>query len=67
MPKQRKTVASKSKLVAFTIGRAHFVKISAVEGIKTTEVMEKRASEASRTGMTAAEYRSTIMRSYRKS
>jgi hypothetical protein len=50
----------------FVIGRAHYAKISAVEGIELTEVMQKRAAEADRKGLTAEEYRRTIVRSYRK-
>jgi hypothetical protein len=43
-----------------------FSKISSVEGIHLTQIMEKRASEAGRKGLTAEEYRRTIVRSYRK-
>jgi hypothetical protein len=50
----------------FVVGRAHFAKISAVEGIQLTPVMEKRASEAGQKGLTADEYRRTIVRSHRK-
>jgi hypothetical protein len=67
MAKQRKVVAKGSKVSGFVVGRARFAKISAVEGIRLTEVMEKRASEADRKGLTAEKYRRTIMRSYRKS
>ena len=48
------------------VGRARFSKISAVEGIRLTETMEKRASEADRKGLTPEGYRRTIVRSYRK-
>ncbi len=48
------------------VGRARFTKISAVEGIHLTQIMEKRASEAIRKGLTPEEYRRTIVRSYRK-
>jgi hypothetical protein len=67
MAKQRKVVAKSSKVSGFVVGRARFAKISAVEGIRLTEVMEKRASEADRKGLTAEKYRRTIVRSYRKS
>lgn len=66
MAKQRKTVAKGTKKGGFVIGRARFSKISAVEGIELTQVMEKRASEASREGLTAEEYRRKIVHSYRK-
>jgi hypothetical protein len=66
MAKQRKPAAKGTKVGGFVVGRARFAKISAVEGIELTEVMEKRASEAGRKGLTAEEYRRTIVRSYRK-
>jgi len=68
MAKQRKKPAKKgSKASGFVIGRAHFAKISAVEGIQLTEVMEKRTAEARRKGLTTEEHRHMIVRSYRKS
>ncbi len=67
MAKQRKTIAKGRKVSGFAVGRARFAKISAVEGIQLTEVMEKRAAEADRKGLTAEKYRQTIVRSHRKS
>ena len=67
MAKQRKTIAKRSKVDGFVVGRAGFAAINAVEGIHLTEVMEKRAAEARRNGLTAEEYRRMIVRSYRKS
>jgi hypothetical protein len=64
--KQRKKVAKGTKVGGLVVGRALFAKISAVEGIHLTQIMEKRASEAGRKGLTAEEYRRTIVRSYRK-
>jgi hypothetical protein len=66
MAKQRKPVTRGAKVGGFVVGRAGFSKISAVEGIEFTPVMEKRASEADRKGLTAEEYRRTIVRSHRK-
>jgi hypothetical protein len=66
MAKQKNPAAKGTKVGGFVVGRARFTKISAVEGIELTEVMEKRASEAGRKGLTAEEYRRTIVRSYRK-
>ena len=66
MAKQRKPVAKGAKVGGFVVGRARFAKISAVEGIELTQVMEERASEACRKGLTAEEYRRTIVRGYRK-
>jgi hypothetical protein len=65
MAKQKK-VGAKGAKGGFVVGRAHFAKISAVEGIELTQVMEKRASDAGRKALTAEEYRRTIVRSYRK-
>lgn len=62
-PKQPSTTAKKK---GFVIGRASFGKISAVEGIRLTPAMKKRAADAERKGLSAEEYRRTIMRSYRK-
>jgi hypothetical protein len=66
MAKQRKPVAKTAKVGGFVVGRAHFAKISAVEGIELTPVKEKRASEAGKQGLTAEEYRRMIVRGYRK-
>jgi hypothetical protein len=66
MAKQKKAVAKGNKAGGFVVGRARFAKISAVEGIQLTDVMEKRASEASQKGLTAEKYRQMIVRSYRR-
>jgi hypothetical protein len=52
--------------MGFVIGRAGFAKISAVEGIRLKPAMEKRAAEAASKGLSAEEYRESIVRSYRK-
>ena len=66
MAKQKKTIAKGTKTGRFVIGSAGFGKISAVEGIRMTAEMKKRASDARAKGLTAEEYRRTIIRSYRK-
>jgi hypothetical protein len=66
MAKQRKPVAKGARVGGFVVGRARFTKIGSVEGIHLTQIMEERASEAGRKGLTAEEYRRTIIRSYRK-
>lgn len=66
MGKQGKSVGTSAKTGRFVVGRAGFEKISAVEGITPTKGMKDRASEAKRRGMTAEEYRSSILRNYRK-
>jgi hypothetical protein len=65
MPKQ-KTSTGKSGKTGFVIGRAGFMKISAVEGIQLKPAMKKRAAEASSKGLSAEEYRKVIVRTYRK-
>jgi hypothetical protein len=67
MAKHGKTIGRDAKTGRFVVGRAGFEKISAVEGITPTKGMKVRASEARRQGMTAEEYRSSIVRNYRKS
>ncbi|MGA9090716.1 MAG: hypothetical protein WB420_16600 [Bradyrhizobium sp.] len=66
MPKQKKPAAKSAKTGRFVIGDAAFAKISAVEGIRMTAAMKKRAGDAHAKGLTAEEYRRTIIRSYRK-
>ena len=66
MAKQKKSVAKSAKTGRFVIGSAGFGKISAVEGIRMTAEMKKRASDARAKGLTAEEYRRKIVRSYRK-
>ena len=66
MAKQKKTIAKQAKADRFMLGSDGFGKISAVEGIRMTPAMKKRASEALSKGLTAEEYRRMIIRSYRK-
>jgi hypothetical protein len=65
MPKQRRSTGKNSK-TGFVVGRAGFMKISAVEGIKLKPAMKERAAEAAGQGLSAEEYRKVIVRSYRK-
>ena len=66
MAKQKDT-SEKNRKTSFVIGTAGFAKISAVEGIRLSPAMKKRAAEARSKGLTAEETRRTIIRSYRKS
>ena len=66
MPKQKKSVGRSAKTGRLIIGRAGFAKISAVEGIRLTDAMEKRAEEGRTKGLSAEEYRRAIISSYRK-
>jgi hypothetical protein len=66
MPKQKRTVTKGSKSGRFVLGSDSFAKISAVEGIRLTDAMKKRASDAQAKGLTAEEYRGAIIRSHRK-
>ena len=66
MTKQKKPDGQTTKSGRFVIGSAGFAKISAVEGIKLTDAMKKRADERRAKGLTAEEYRRTIVSSHRK-
>jgi DUF1009 family protein len=66
MAKHEKPIAKTGKTSRFVIGSDGFGKISAVEGIEMTAAMKKRARDARAKGLTAEEYRRTIIRSYRK-
>jgi hypothetical protein len=66
MPKQRKSVERKAKAGRLVIGRAAFAKISAVEGIRLTDTMEKRAEDRRTKGLSAEEYRRAIISSHSK-
>ncbi|MET3842746.1 hypothetical protein [Bradyrhizobium sp. OAE829] len=61
-----KQPGTKVKKTRFVIGRDDFSKICAVERIRLTPNMKKRAADAERKGLSAEEYRQTIMRAYRK-
>jgi len=66
MQKSKRAGAKAKKKGGFVIGRDSSGKISAVEGIRLTPTMKKRAMDAEREGLSAKEYRKTIVRSYRK-
>jgi hypothetical protein len=50
----------------FVIGRERFTQISAVEGIKPTAAMKKRAAIFEKQGLTPAERRREIIKTYRQ-
>jgi hypothetical protein len=56
----------KSRKTGFVLGQAAFAKISAVEGIRLKPAMKQRAAEAASAGLSAEEYRETIIRAHRK-
>ena len=66
MSKQRKSAGNSEKTGRFVIGRERFAKISAVEGIELTDAMKKRAEDKLTKGLSAEEYRRTIIGSHRK-
>ena len=66
MATQKKSGGRGSKTGRFVIGRERFAKISAVEGIELTDAMKKRADDRREKGLTADEYRQTIVRNHRK-
>jgi hypothetical protein len=55
-----------SRTGRMTIGRKRFAAISAVEGIKLTPEMERRAAELDRRGLTPEERIRAIVAAYRK-
>jgi hypothetical protein len=61
-----KDIGKDAKTGRFVLGSDRFAKISEVEGIRLTAGMKKRASEAKSKGLTAEEYRQTIIRSHQK-
>jgi hypothetical protein len=65
MPKQKRPTGKGTK-TGFVLGHAAFAKISAVEGIRLKPAMKRRAAEAASAGLSAEEYRKTIIRAHRK-
>jgi hypothetical protein len=65
MAKQNDTSGKPAK-TGFVVGATGFAKISAVEGIRLSPAMKKRAAEADSKGLTAEETRRAIIRTYRK-
>jgi hypothetical protein len=65
MPKQKRSTGRNSK-TGFVLGQAGFAKISAVEGIRLSPAMKKRATEAGSKGLSPDEYRRAIVRAHRK-
>lgn len=61
-----KSSKKKAATAKFVLGRERFAKISAVEGIKLTPAMKKRAKEFDRLGLSPAEQRREILKVYRK-
>jgi hypothetical protein len=61
---KRNNVITDAKTGRFVLGSDRFAKISEVEGIRLTPEMKKRANEAKSKGLTAEEYRHTIIRSH---
>jgi hypothetical protein len=66
MPDRKKTDPSKRISAKFVIGRERFAQISAVEGVKPTAAMKKRAAEFERQGLSPAQRRREIIKVYRK-
>jgi hypothetical protein len=63
---KEKTSLDKRTSAKFILGRERFAQISAVEGIKPTAAMKKRAAEFERQGLSPAERRREIIKIYRK-
>jgi hypothetical protein len=62
---KRKIIAKGDKTGRFVLGSDRFAKISEVEGIRLTTAMKERASQAQIKGLSAEEYRRTVIRSHR--
>jgi hypothetical protein len=62
----RKKPSLKRASAKFVLGRERFGQISAVEGIKPTAAMKKRAAEFERQGLFPAERRREIIKIYGK-
>jgi len=65
MPARTKPTSIKRSTSKFVIGTERFSKISAVEGIKLTPAMKKRAASFDELGLTAAERRREIIKIYK--
>ena len=63
---KKNSTAKNARTGRFVIGKASFAKISEVEGIRPTAAMKRRAEDAEAKGMSAEEYRRTIISSHRK-
>jgi DUF1009 family protein len=66
MPTRKRTGPKLAASAKFIIGRDRFLKICAVEGIKPTAAMTKRAEKFQREGLSPAERRREIIKIYRK-
>jgi hypothetical protein len=66
MAARKKSGVNKRISAKFVIGRERFAQISAVEGIKPTATMKKRAAIFEKQGLTPAERRREIIKTYRK-
>jgi hypothetical protein len=66
MAARTKSGVTKRISAKFVIGRERFAQISAVEGIKPTAAMKKRAAIFEKQGLTPAERRREIIKTYRK-
>jgi hypothetical protein len=66
MPIHKKSGSSKRTFAKFIIGRERFTRISAVEGIKPTAAMKKRAATFEKRDLSDAERRREIINAHRK-
>ncbi|MCR6736619.1 MAG: hypothetical protein NVV83_22165 [Afipia sp.] len=62
----KKSGANKRISAKFVIGRERFTQISAVEGIKLTAEMKKRSDRFDREGLSPAQRRKEIIKTYKK-
>jgi hypothetical protein len=64
--RKRTSTARRAPKATLIIGRERFAAISAVEGIKLTPEMERRAAELDRKGLSAEERIRAIVAAHRK-
>ncbi|WP_247517334.1 hypothetical protein [Bradyrhizobium sp. 190] len=62
----RELRAKRARAKPFVLGAVAFAQISAVEGIKLTPAMKRRAAKADKQGLTAAQRRRAIIKAYSK-
>lgn len=66
MTKGNKSTGKNLPRAGYVVGRASFVKISSVEGIRFSGAMEKRAATSAARGLSPDESRKTIIDAYKR-
>ncbi|EAQ35630.1 hypothetical protein NB311A_12439 [Nitrobacter sp. Nb-311A] len=66
MARDNKPTGKNLPRAGYVVGRASFVKISSVEGIRFSGAMEKRAAMSAAKGLSPGESRKTIIDAYKR-